>query len=114
MKLVITVLVLSFSVITYSQLNYSDEVQKISKQIESIRVKRDWVKTDPKEDSIAVSEGWYVKMDGQLKDLFDQKRTLIKTETGKRWVAMEEFEDLPQGKREMMANDPRYIVEQNF
>jgi len=101
-------------VITFSQVNSSEEIQKVSQQIESIRVKRDWIKNDPKEDSIAVSEGWYEKMDGQLKGLFDQKRTLMKTETGKRWVAIEEFQDLPQGKGEMMANDPRYIVEQNF
>lgn len=112
MKSLFIILALCFYVMTYSQENYSEEVQKVSQQIESIRVKRDWIKNDPVEDSIAVSEGWYIQMEGRLEVLFEKKRSLMKTDTGKRWVSYEEFEKLPQEKREMMANDPRYIVEQ--
>jgi len=111
MKSVFVILAMSFSVMTFSQTNYTEELQKVSSQIESIRVKRDWIKNDPVEDSIAVAQEWYAKMEDQLDALFDKKRNLIRNETGKRWVSIEEFEEIKVKKQQILLADDNFVIE---
>jgi hypothetical protein len=98
---------------SFGQTSNSDLIENVSSQIESLRIKRDWAKSTPKEDSIAIAQGWYEKVEIQLAELFDKKRNLIKTETGKRWVSIEEFEAVLDKKKSVLLADENYIIEQN-
>lgn len=97
----------------FSQTSYSEEVNQVSSQIDGVRSKIVWVKSVPQEDSIAVAQGWYEQMGLQLDKLTDQKRNLIRTETGKRWVSIEEFEETSTEKQAILIADQTYIIEQH-
>ena len=89
------------------------EIKQLDSQIQSFRAKRDAVKADPQEDNIATSQNWYQEVEQQLAKLFNAKRNLIYEQTGKHWISIEELQNSPPKKNEIMLNDPQhYIVEQ--
>ncbi|MBD3638087.1 MAG: hypothetical protein HUJ25_12105 [Crocinitomicaceae bacterium] len=87
-------------------------MQAINDQIEAIRSKIEKVKADPTEHQIALDEGWYEDMNANLKKLFDKKRVIIKDQTGKTFVSIEEFDAFPPEKQDKLLQSDRHIIEQ--
>lgn len=95
-----------------SQIN-PNELQHVDSQIQAYRIKIEHVKSTPSENTEALESGWYDEMRAELGKLFDQKRNIIFNQTGKKWVAKEEFEEVLEKKKPLLLNDSNYIIEQN-
>jgi hypothetical protein len=108
--MVVALLWLSSSSFAQEANNY--ELESITKEMNNIRAKRDWVKSVPEENTIAITEGWYELVDQKLAILASRKRSIIKTQTGKRWISIEEFDGAPVEKQQAILSDTNYIVEQ--
>jgi len=111
LKFLLLSVILLFSSNIFAQYNNTEEIQQIDEQIESIRIKRDLVKNSPEEDSIAITQNWYILMDKQLAQLTAKKRKIIMDQTGKKWVSIEEFNDAPEKKKMILLSDDSYIIE---
>ena len=91
----------------------SVKLSNVNTEINGFRTKIEWVKSNPAEDSIAVAQDWYTYANDQLAQLFDTKRQIIKSLNGKHWISKEEFEALPEIKKQSVLQDSSYEVEQN-
>lgn len=104
----------------YSQSQYEgysqqsiEKLKSIDAQILSQRTKRDWIKGNPEEDALAINEGWYEKNAETLKILFNQKRTIIREETGKDFVWIEKYENSSPETKIKMMDESKFIIEQH-
>lgn len=68
------------------------EIQNLTNQMTTLREKRDWVKSDPEENTLALQNGWYDMVEKNLSQLASKKRAIYLEQTGKRWISIEEFE----------------------
>lgn len=104
----------------YSQSQYEgysqqsiEKLKSIDAQILSQRTKRDWIKGNPEEDALAINEGWYEKNAETLKILFNQKRTIIREETGKDFVWIEKYENSSPETKIKMMDESKFIIEKH-
>lgn len=114
----LTMCVLGLSV--NAQVSYSgftqehiEELSKLDLQIESIRTKWEYVKNSESENALAIQEGWYDDMRMNLWQLFSQKRTIIRAETGKEFFSIEEFAELSLEKQQVVIDENKSLIEQN-
>ncbi|MBD3636311.1 MAG: hypothetical protein HUJ25_03135 [Crocinitomicaceae bacterium] len=91
----------------------SIKLVQVDADIEAYRVKIEFVKSDPQEDSIATANGWYSEMNRKLDRLFDRKRQIIQSLYGKKWMSKEKFDTLLPEEKEFFMNNENYIIEQN-
>ncbi len=111
-KMVALLVFLMSSNIGMTQTNQND-LEIVDSQIQAFRIKIEHVKSIPSENTEALESGWYVEMREELGKLFDKKRNIIFEQTGKKWVAKEEFEEVLEKKKPLLLNDSNYIIEQN-
>ena len=90
-----------------------EKIQLIDEKINTYRIKRDYIKSNPIEDSIAISENWYQMINNELGILFNAKRNIIQYETGKRWISEEEFNLIPAKKQDLILNNPDFYIVEN-
>ena len=118
MKLYFLALIFICSYLSYGQNptqahNDSIKLNNVNLKIDAVRTKRDFIKSDPVEDSIAVAQNWYAQNEEQLMRLFDTKKQIIASLNGKIWISKEEFETLPQEKKDILLQDSAYLIEPN-
>lgn len=112
-KLFTLIALILFSLNGISQSNQNLDLANVESQIQSFRAKIEHVKSSPSENTEAINSGWYNDMRTALNKLFDQKRNIIFTQTGKKWLSKEEFEEVPEKKKQIIINDSNFIIEQN-
>lgn len=116
MKLVLLLSLLHMTFLSFGQSESQQEIDslklsQIDTEIENFRVKREYVKSDPYEDSVAVSEDWYLFVEKQLILLFDKKKQIILSMTGKQWVSLEEFEAKTEEEKAQISANESYLIE---
>lgn len=99
-----------------SYTGYSDahitELTSLDSQINSIRVKWNYVKNNELEDAGALQTGWYDDMRKHLWQLFSKKRAIIRLETGKEFFSIEEFGELSPEKQQVVIDANMSLIEQ--
>jgi hypothetical protein len=110
-KKLYTVLFVLVSTFSFSQ--QTESLESLNAQIESIRIKSDLIKADSLENEKAIEVGWFKTMKSQLAKLTHKKRKIILEQTGKKWFSIEEFQEMPFEKQQMVLNDANYLIEQN-
>ena len=105
--------ILFFSSQIFAQEIEPSELDKVSFKIESIRAEIESVKSVKDENGLPVDKDWYKKLDKALRVLTDKKRNLIREQTGKKWVSIEEINKMPEEKKLIKMADPNCIFENN-
>ena len=115
MRFVFLVMILTFSNATLSQIttgSSEERLKKLNAQINALRAKRDFLKSDPVQDSIAKSVGWYSSTHSSLGELISEKTEIIKSTTGKTWISLEEMQEMYPEKLQVILSSSDYIIEE--
>lgn len=115
MKLLILIVCLGFALQISAQTT-SDQPKRTIEQVESfinsIKIKMEYVQSNPVEDSIARAQGWYDLMNSQLDELNAERDKLMGVQPKKQIISKEEWSKMTKEEQENVLSHPeKYTME---
>ncbi|MFT6504038.1 MAG: hypothetical protein ACJASQ_004178 [Crocinitomicaceae bacterium] len=114
--LTVCLIVLNFD--AHTQISYDSystehkaELVRIDSHINALRVKIEWVLSVPEEKKSAEASGWFTTIRNTMDELSEEKRIIIREETNKEFISIEEFADLSILDQKKVIDEGNSIVE---